>query len=74
MFAVSRLDPATQAEILIAFNTSTTPLQANVEVDARTRAFGSLKGSCAAQPGVAGSYKVTLEPLSYVICASHEAT
>jgi glycosidase len=74
LFAVSRMDPATGGEILIAFNTSTTPLQANVEVDARTRAFKSLKGSCAAQPTVPGSYKVTLEPLSYVICASHDAT
>ena len=74
LFAVSRLDPAQQGEILIAFNTSTTPLQANVEVDARTNAFKALEGTCAARPTVPGSYKVTLEPLSYVICASHDAT
>jgi glycosidase len=74
VFAVSRMDPAKQGEILIAFNTSTTPLQVNVEVDVRSKAFTSLKGTCAAQPTVPGSYKVTLEPLSYVICASHDAT
>lgn len=74
LFAVSRMDPATHGEILIAFNTSTAPLQANVEVDAGTKAFTSLKGTCAARPTVPGSYKVTLEPLSYVICASHDAT
>jgi neopullulanase len=74
LFAVSRMDAATGGEILIAFNTSTAPLAANVEVDARTRAFKSLKGACAAQPTVVGSYKVTLQPLSYVICASHDAT
>jgi neopullulanase len=74
LFAVSRMDLARGGEILIAFNTSTAPLEANVEVDARTRAFKSLKGACAAQPIVAGSYKVMLQPLSYVICASHDAT
>jgi neopullulanase len=74
LFAVSRLDPQTEREILIAFITATTPIEANVEVDARTRAFKSLKGSCAAQPTAPGSYKVTIEPLSYVICAAHDAT
>lgn len=74
LFAASRIDPQTQREILIAFNTSTLPLQANVEVDARTKAFTALKGPCAPQPTAPGSYKVTLEPLSYVICAAHDAT
>lgn len=74
LFAVSRVDPGKRGEILIAFNTSTAPLQVNVEVDASSKAFTSLQGSCAAQPTVAGSYKVTLEPLSYVICAAHDAT
>ncbi len=54
LFAVSRIDPQTGREILIAFNTSTEPLQANVEVDARTRAFRSLKGHCADRPSSAG--------------------
>lgn len=74
LFAVSRIDPQTQREILIAFNTSTAPLEVNVEVDARTKAFTSLKGTCAPQPTAPGSYKVTLEPLSYVICAAHDPT
>ncbi len=70
LFAVSRIDPQTQREILIVFNTSTQRLQANVEVDARTRAFASLKGTCAPRPTAPGSYRVTLEPLSYVVCAA----
>ncbi|MET0535027.1 MAG: alpha-amylase family glycosyl hydrolase [Steroidobacter sp.] len=74
LFAVSRIDPQTRREILVVFNTSATPLQANVEVDARTKSFTALKGSCAAQPTVPGSYKVTLEPLSYAICAARDAT
>jgi glycosidase len=74
LFAVSRVDPQTHTEILIAFNTSTAPLQANVEVNVQSTAFTSLEGTCAAQPSVPGSYKVSLEPLSYVICASHDTT
>lgn len=74
LFAVSRIDPQTQREILIAFNTSTERLETNVEVDARTRAFGSLKGTCAPRPSAPGSYRVTLEPLSYVVCAAQDAT
>ena len=74
LFAVSRMNPEGRGEILIAFNTSTSPLQANVEVDTSAKSFTSVKGSCAAQPTAPGSYKVTLEPLSYVICASHDAT
>jgi glycosidase len=70
LFAVSRIDPQSQREILIAFNTSTGPVQANVEVDARARAFSSLKGVCAPKPAAPGSYRVTLEPLSYIVCAA----
>lgn len=72
LFAVSRVEPG--SEIVIAFNTSTAPLQANVEVDASTKAFTSLKGPCTAKPTAPGSYKVMLEPLSYVICAAPDAT
>jgi len=74
LFAVSRMNPEGRGEILIAFNTSASPLQANVEVDVSAKSFASVKGNCAAQPTAPGSYKVTLEPLSYVICASHDAT
>ncbi|HEY5755579.1 MAG TPA: alpha-amylase family glycosyl hydrolase, partial [Steroidobacter sp.] len=74
LFAVSRIDPQTEREVLIVFNTSTGSLTANVEVDARTRAFRSLKGACAPRPTAPGSYKVTLEPLSYVVCAAQDET
>ncbi|MBM0107194.1 hypothetical protein JM946_20860 [Steroidobacter sp. S1-65] len=74
LFAVSRIDPQTQREIVIAFNTSTQPLLANVEIDVRTRAFTSLKGACGPQPSAPGSYRVMIEPLSYVVCAAQDAT
>jgi glycosidase len=72
LFAVSRIDPQSGREILVAFNTSTEPLQVNVEVDARTHAFRSLKGDCAPRPSAPGSYQVTLAPLSYVVCAAQD--
>jgi glycosidase len=74
LFAVSRIDPHSGREILIAFNTSTAPLQASVEIDARTTALTSLRGSCSPKPSSPASYRVTLAPLSYVICAAQDAT
>jgi glycosidase len=68
LLAVSRIDPHTGQEILIAFNTSTTKLERLVEVDPRTTAFSTLEGACSPAPAAPGSYRVTLEGLSYVIC------
>jgi glycosidase len=70
LFAVSRLDPVTGDEIVIAFNTSTTPLTANVEVSARSRTFKPLHGECASRPAAPASYRVALAPLDFVICAA----
>lgn len=70
LFAVSRIDPTTGREILIAFNTSTAPLDVQVEIDPASRHFSSLHGSCTAAPDAPGSYHVALAPLDYVICAA----
>jgi glycosidase len=69
LLAISRIDPATGREILIAYNTSLTPLSAQVEVDAATRSFSSLHGSCAAAVDAPASYRVELKPLDYIICS-----
>ncbi|MGA7675755.1 MAG: alpha-amylase family glycosyl hydrolase [Rhizomicrobium sp.] len=69
LFAVSRIDPDTGREILIAFNTSTKPLEAQVEVDARSSQFEALHGVCAPTPSAPGSYHVSLKPLDFVVCA-----
>jgi neopullulanase len=73
LFAVSRIDPQTRREIVIAFNTSTLPLQMNVEIDPRTTALASLHGLCPAKPAAPGSYRVTLDALDYVVCAAQES-
>jgi glycosidase len=74
LFAVSRIDPESGREILIVFNTSTAPVQANVEVDPRTRAFESLHGACSPKPTAPGSYLVALDALSYIVCAGGTRT
>ena len=69
LFAVSRFDPVTGQEVLIAFNTATTPLDTQVEVEVSSRSFTALRGPCAAKASAPGSVRVTLPPLGYAICA-----
>ncbi|MDE2135051.1 MAG: alpha-amylase [Alphaproteobacteria bacterium] len=69
LFAVSRIDPETGREILVAFNTSASPLTAQVEINPASQHFAALHGVCAATPKVPGSYQVVLAPLDYVVCA-----
>jgi glycosidase len=68
LFAASRFDPADRHEILIAFNTSTEPLSANVEVDARSMRFRSLAGTCPAAATAPGSVALSIPPLGYLFC------
>ncbi|MEJ0088072.1 MAG: alpha-amylase family glycosyl hydrolase [Pseudomonadota bacterium] len=68
LFAVSRIGNDGR-EIFIAFNTSSQPIVAQVEIDAATRGFTSLHGTCAA-PAAPGSLKVELGPFAYLACAA----
>jgi glycosidase len=74
LFAVSRLDPRSRREIVIAFNTSTAPLTAQVEVGTHPTHFTALHGNCAAEPSAPASYPVSLAPLDYVICAEADGS
>ncbi len=67
LFAASRIGNSGR-EILVAFNTSTTPLTAQVQIESGTRAFTSLHGDCP-KPNAPGTVKLTLPPLGYVACA-----
>ncbi|THD35247.1 MAG: alpha-amylase [Sphingomonas sp.] len=70
LFAVSRFDPDTGKEVLIAFNTSTAPVSANVLVDQASKTFLPLHGECALKPAAPGSLEVKLAPLDFVLCAA----
>lgn len=73
LFAVSRIDPTTGREVLIAFNTSTAPITRNVEVSTNSVNFQSLHGACGAKASVPGSYSVTIAPLDFIVCVAGEA-
>ena len=70
LFAVSRLDPQSGHEVLIAFNTSTAAVSAQVTINATSGRFSSLVGSCEPTASAPGSYRVSVPPLDYIVCAS----
>ena len=70
LFAVSRFDRATNREVLVAFNTSTAALDANVEVEPGSQRFSALLGQCPAQATAPGSMRLSLPPLGYAVCAA----
>jgi hypothetical protein len=67
LFAVSRIGTDGR-EILLAFNTSTAALVAQVEVEPGMKTFQSLHGACAGKARAPGSLQVKLLPLAYVAC------
>jgi glycosidase len=68
IFAVSRLDPKKHSEVVVAFNTSVQPIDAQVEVDPRSRRFEALHGSCVQSVSAPGSYHVHLAALDFIVC------
>jgi len=69
LLAISRFDPTTGAEVLLAFNTSTTPLTRQVEVGIGATAAETLAGTGCGSVAAPGSLTVTLPPLGYAVCA-----
>ncbi|WP_324699136.1 alpha-amylase family glycosyl hydrolase [Novosphingobium aerophilum] len=71
LVAVSRFDPKTGREVLLAFNTSTAPVSAAVVVDPASLSFATLAGTaCAAKASAPGSVRVDLPPLGFAVCAA----
>ena len=70
LFAVSRIDPGSGKEIVVAFNTATAPITRRIEVDAQSIGFTSLHGRCPARGEAPGSISVTTGPLNYIVCAA----
>jgi glycosidase len=75
LLAISRFDPDTGVEYLLAFNTSTAKLTAQVEVDSGSDNFATLAGApCAPRAAAPGSITVSLPPLGYTVCAARSAS
>ena len=72
LFAVSRFDPATGREVLLAFNTGTTPVTNRIAVEPRSLAFASLAGQCPAAADAPGTLTLTLPPLGFAVCAAKD--
>jgi glycosidase len=68
LFAVSRFDPTDGHEVLIAFNTSGQPLSAKVEVNAASRRWVALAGTCAEHVWATGSVAMNLPAYGYAVC------
>jgi len=68
LFALSRFEPGSGREMLLLFNTSTTPVRQNVRVETRSTAFETLAGNCPAIAAAPGSVAIDLPPLGYAVC------
>jgi glycosidase len=71
LFAVSRLLDG--REVLVAFNTATTAINVNVEIEVGSSTFRSLHGKCAPNASAPGSVRVAIAPLDYIVCAANIA-
>ncbi|MDO7835484.1 alpha-amylase family glycosyl hydrolase [Sphingobium sp. HBC34] len=71
LFAVSRIDPDTGREVLVAFNTSSAPLSGKIAVDPASGGFTALAGPCPATPQAPGSIALSLPAFGYAVCAAH---
>ena len=70
LLAISRFDPTTQAEVLLAFNTSGTAIERLIEVEPGAATARVLAGSgCTAHVAAPGSLRVTLPAFGYAVCA-----
>ncbi len=70
LFVVSRFDPVTGREVVLAFNTANAAQTARVTVAARSLEFTPLAGQCSLKADAPGSLTVTLAPLGFAVCAA----
>lgn len=72
LLALSRFDPATGREVVLAFNTSAIPISAHIAIDMKSRGFTPLHGDCPAAPAAPGSLLVSLPAFGTMICQASE--
>ncbi|MEK9210326.1 alpha-amylase family glycosyl hydrolase [Sphingomonas sp. 2378] len=70
LFAVSRFDPATGREYVIAFNTSAKPITQAVQVETVSQQFITMAGACAPTAAAPGSLMLELPAFGYAVCAA----
>ena len=72
LFVLSRFDPVTDREVVIAFNTANAVQAAHVPVAVRSQTFSPLAGQCSLRADAPGSFAVTLPALGFAICAAKD--
>lgn len=70
ILAVSRFDPRTGAEVLVAFNTSGQPIKQKIRTNPATAGLKQLSGNCPAAALAPGSVEVSLPAFGYAVCAA----
>ncbi|MDR6147122.1 glycosidase [Sphingomonas sp. SORGH_AS870] len=70
LFAVSRFDPDTGREFVIAFNTSAKPIAQAVQVETASQRFTAMAGPCAPKAAAPGSLMFDLPAFGYAVCAA----
>lgn len=73
LFAVSRFDPASGDEYLIAFNSASAPITAHIQVETRSTGFAALAGACPAAAAAPGSLTLTIPAFGYAVCRAGTA-
>ena len=72
LLAVSRFDPDTGRELVLAFNSSAAPLSAHIAIDMKSTGFTALHGDCPARPAAPGSLHLSLPAFGTAICQASE--
>ncbi|BBB10982.1 alpha-amylase family glycosyl hydrolase [Sphingopyxis sp. FD7] len=72
LLAVSRFDPDTGREVVLAYNTSAAPLSATIAVDMKSAGFTALHGDCPARPAAPGSLRLSLPAFGTLVCQASE--
>ncbi|MFZ4068501.1 MAG: alpha-amylase family glycosyl hydrolase [Caulobacterales bacterium] len=70
VMALSRLDRSTGWEYVVVFNAETSARSFNIQVEADSRQWQSVRGACAPTSSATPSYAVTAPALDYIICRS----
>ncbi|WP_260580661.1 alpha-amylase family glycosyl hydrolase [Sphingopyxis sp. PET50] len=72
LLAVSRFDPDSGREVVLAYNMSATPLSAAIAIDMKSARFTALYGDCPATLAAPGSLHLSLPAFGTAICQASE--
>ncbi len=70
LLAISRFDPKTGAEVLLAFNTSDKPITGAVQVEVGSMRWKALAGPCPTRSAAPASVSIALPAFGYAVCAA----